>query len=100
LRTKKTLSISKTQIFLFCRNMKFEVNFGKNKAGEEVKPFQEPPETLEGYTQVNCLVNLAPDLYFLNLIRSKFPVSLFSNTKFALDGFADFLLLSTIDLSR
>jgi hypothetical protein len=42
--------------------MKFEVNFGKNKAGEEVKPFQEPPETLEGYTQVNSSVNQAPDL--------------------------------------
>jgi hypothetical protein len=54
---------SKTGIFLLCRNMKFEVNFGKNKAGEEVKPFQEPPETLEGYTQVNCPVNQAPDLF-------------------------------------
>jgi hypothetical protein len=45
--------------------MKFEVNFGKNKAGEEVKPFQEPPETLEGYTQVNCPVIQAPDLHLL-----------------------------------
>ncbi len=80
--------------------MKFEVNFGKNKAGEEVKPFQEPPETLEGYTQVNCLVYQASDLYCLNLFRSKFPVSMFRNTKFAPDGFTDFLLLFTIDLSH
>ncbi len=82
---------------MLCRNMKFEVNFGKNKAGEEVKPFQEPPETLEGYTQVNCLVMQAPGQYCSNLIRSKCPVSLYCNAKFALDGFADFLLLSTID---
>jgi hypothetical protein len=70
--------------------MKFEVNFGKNKTGEEVKPFQEPPETLEGYTQVNCPVNQAPDLFCLNLIRSKFPVSLFSNTKVCIRRFRGF----------
>ena len=31
------------------------MNFGKNKEGEEVKPFKEPPETLEGYTQVHLV---------------------------------------------
>jgi hypothetical protein len=34
------------------RNTKFEVNFGKKKTGDEVKPFNQPPEGLEDYTQV------------------------------------------------
>ncbi len=28
------------------------MNFGKNKTGQEVKPYKEPPEGLEGFTQV------------------------------------------------
>lgn len=40
---------------ILSRNTKFEVNFGKNKAGEEVKPFNEPAEGLEEYTQAALL---------------------------------------------